>query len=85
MKDIKNNSASPVAAAVEKLERAVMRLERAAEKLTPELPRLAEVPALEKSVKTGQRQNAILREAVGRVSARLDQVIGRIDTALKDR
>jgi hypothetical protein len=62
-----------------------MRLERAAEKLKPELPRLAEVPKLEQSVKTGQRQNAILREAVGRVSARLDQVIGRINIALKDR
>ncbi len=62
-----------------------MRLERAAERLTPELPRLAEVPQLEQKISAGQRENAILREAVGRVSSRLDQVIGRINTALKDQ
>lgn len=61
-----------------------MRLERAAEKLKPELPRLAEIPKLEQAVGAGKRENDILREAVGRVSARLDQVIGRIDTALKE-
>jgi hypothetical protein len=85
LKDIKNNSPSPVNAAVEKLDRAVMRLERAAERLKPELPRLAEIPKLEQKLGLGQRENAILREAVGRVSSRLDQVIGRISTALKDQ
>ncbi|MBL8629883.1 MAG: hypothetical protein JNM81_09665 [Rhodospirillaceae bacterium] len=84
MKDIKNNSASPVAAALEKLDRAVLRLERASEKLSPDLPRLADVPKLEESVTAGKRENAILREAVGRVSARLDHVIGRLGSALKD-
>lgn len=73
-----------VAAAVEKLDRAVLRLERAAEKLKPELPRLAGVPKLEQDLAAGRRENEILREAAGRVSARLDQVIGRIATALKE-
>lgn len=82
---MKNNTPNLVGAAVEKLERAVMRLERATDKLKPELPRITEVPKLEQKVKVGQRENAILREAVGRVSTRLDNVIGRIDTALKAR
>jgi hypothetical protein len=82
---MKNNTSNLVGAAVEKLERAVMRLERAADKLKPELPLIAEVPKLEQKISAGQRENAILREAVGRVSTRLDNVIGRIDTALKAR
>ena len=73
-----------MAAAVEKLDHAVMRLERATERLKPALPRLAEVPKLEQKLVAGQRENAILREAVGRVSSRLDNVIGRISSALKD-
>lgn len=81
---MKNNSPRSVAAAVEKLDHAVMRLERATERLKTELPRLAEVPKLEQKLASGQRENAILREAVGRVSSRLDQVIGRINSALKD-
>ncbi len=84
MKDIQNSSASPVAAALEKLDRAVLRLERASEKLAPQLPRLADVPKLEETVTAGKRENAILKEAVTRVSSRLDQVIGRLQNTLKD-
>ncbi|MBL8644866.1 MAG: hypothetical protein JNK21_13100 [Rhodospirillaceae bacterium] len=73
-----------MAAALEKLDLAVLRLERATAKVKPALPRLADVPKLEEAVSTGKRENAILREAVGRVSARLDQVIGRLNTALKE-
>ncbi len=81
---MKNNSASPVSAALEKLDQAVMRLERATATLAPDLPRLADVPKLEESVSASKRENAILREAVGRVSARLDHVIGRLGSALKE-
>ncbi len=73
-----------MAAALEKLDRAVMRLEQVSQKLSPDLPRLADVPKLEETVGATQRENAILREAVGRVSARLDQVIGRLGSALKE-
>lgn len=84
MKEIKNTSSELVAAAVEKLDRAVMRLERATEKIAPDLPRLADVPKLEQKISASQRENDILREAVGRVSSRLDQVIGRITSAMKE-
>jgi Tfp pilus assembly protein PilO len=84
LKDIQNNSVSSVAAALEKLDRAVLRLERATETLVPQLPRLADVTTLEQSVASSQKENAILREAVGRVSSRLDQVIGRLQNTLKD-
>lgn len=82
---MKNNSSNVVGAAVEKLERAVMRLERAGDKLKPQLPRLDDIPELEQRVAAGKRENAILREAVGRVAARLDGVIGRVNAGLKGR
>jgi hypothetical protein len=80
---MENATPNRVAAALEKLDRAVLRLERAAERLKPELPRLAEVPKLEQSLAARQRENEILREAIGRVATRLDQVIGRLGAALK--
>jgi hypothetical protein len=80
---MKNNTPSPVTAALEKLDRAVMRLERVADTLKPDLPRLEDYPKLEQKLSGSERHNAILREAVGRVSTRLDHVIGRIGAALK--
>ncbi|MDX2145338.1 MAG: hypothetical protein SFV19_18445 [Rhodospirillaceae bacterium] len=80
---MKNTGPNSIADALAALERAMARLEQAADKLKPELPRLAEVPGLQHQLSDAQRHNAILREAVGRVSARLDHVIGRLGAGLK--
>jgi Tfp pilus assembly protein PilO len=80
---MKNTGSASIADALAALDRATTKLEQAADKLKPELPRLAEIPRLQNQVSDAARHNAILREAVGRVSARLDHVIGRLGAGLK--
>jgi hypothetical protein len=65
------------------LDKAMARLEQAAERLKPQLPLIAAQPQLEKRLADSRRHNDILREAVGRVATRLDHVIGRLQAGLK--
>lgn len=78
---MEKNLSAPITEALERLTRAVDRLDAAA----GSVPGLHNVKReLSSKLEDATRQNEILREAANRVASRLDGSIARLSQALKD-
>lgn len=80
MKDIENYKLSGVHEALQRLDRAVGRLESAAGKP----PRAGDTAALEQKLADLRVQHGSLKETAGRVAGRLDDAIGRLSGMLEE-
>lgn len=78
MKDIEKQESSDAASALDRLQAALMRLERAA--ATRGSPSTPEATALRQELAAAAKRHAALREAAGQVAARLDETIARLET-----
>ena len=82
MKDIENYKLPRVSDAVQRLQRAVTRLETAAGNVRATAPLLKKSEEAERKLAALTTSHEALREAATRISSRLDMAIGRLSKSI---
>jgi hypothetical protein len=82
LKDIENYKLPRIGDAVQRLERAIARLDAAAGNAGPTAPLLKKSQEAERKLSDLQQNHEALREAATRIASRLDMAIGRLSKSI---
>jgi len=84
LKDIENYKLAHVQNALQRLDKALGRLEAASDKAAPGVPAASNTAELAEKLDRLTGAHNTLKDTAGRVATRLDQAIGRLSSSLQD-